>query len=169
MESFYYDHNEDQELVKKPLSASVLRYLQDVIDPQFAVISEEDYWRNHAKWMMTAVRSSYFMHGGAAHWALEMEPFAVLRFTNGTVEVVEVPKLDSDEVDDDPQYDMIFDSWDDVMEGETNNWTACTEEDGEVIADCMDWTNDLHTRMHEKIPLESLFETGDEDSDDESE
>jgi len=158
MDSFYYSHTEDGVLVKKPLSELVRNYICEAVDPALQAVDRDEYWRKHGKWMITAVRSSYFVHDGAAYWALELAPFTVLRFRNNSIEAAELVASQADDVDDDPQYDTIFDSWDDIMERETAEWERCSDEDADLIAECMDWTEALHAEMHARIPIESLFD-----------
>jgi hypothetical protein len=159
--SFHYDHMEDRGLVKKALSEQVETYFVEEILPKFEEISYETYWRKHAKWIWSAVKSSYFIYDDAAYWAQSLDPFTVIRFQDRKVCVVEVPMEDYDDEGVNPQDELIFDSWDDIMEKQNEFWEECSDDEAAIITSAIGWTGDVHNEMNEKIPLEEILKGDD--------
>lgn len=161
MEPYYYGHDSDQKLIKKPVPENLCDYVIEKVDPTLQPIANETYWRRYAKWFMSAVRTCYFVHRDRVYWALDLAPFPVLRFSQGKIEACELPRIEDE--DENPQVDLVFYAWDDLMEFELDEWERCSQEEADLIDRCLTWTNDVHQELNEIIPLKSLLTPNDED------
>ena len=47
---------------------------------------------------------------------------------------------------------MVYDSWDDVMGHETDNWKRCTSSMENLVETCNTYAMKVHDQWHEKSP-----------------
>ncbi len=59
---------------------------------------------------------------------------------------------------EDPVYDMVFDSWDDIMEDRTDVWKRASSSIENMVDRCNKYSEKVHQTWSQKIPMEKLME-----------
>jgi hypothetical protein len=151
---FYYSNVEGQ-LVKKYLEKGDCKFFADRVIPSLAKIDEKSYWTGPAKNMQMGTRQSYVFYNDKCYWLIE--GLEIIEMTTDVFRYGELSEDYTDEDDNDPAYNLIFQSWDDRMEGKDKEWKACSKHEVRKIDDIANWTNTVHEKWSKKIPMDELL------------
>ncbi len=154
--SIFYN-NVGEGLISKKLPRHVKKYLELEVLPRLEPISDERYWKELARWMMTAARQSYVLHDSRCYWCID--GMHIVEMTPSGFRYANVAALYEKYEDDvqNPAYDIIYDSWDDITEGELDEWKPCSKKIAALIDQNLSHSNLVHEEWNAKVPMEELL------------
>jgi hypothetical protein len=147
--NFVYDDGEDPTLFTGPVPDSDAAYLRQALN-FLKPLSDDDYLNGPAVVLQTVAKHSYLLDGDVVYWCIEWEPGLIvvkmapdaeIQWTalrspvpnfGGREPLPEDGDPDEYEPDNDPQYNLIFTSWDAQFDEEEREWGSFVPADADV-------------------------------------
>lgn len=141
-----FGEGDETTTMTRAVPAEDAAYLQEEVIPRLRELSEQDYEFGPALILSTLARFSYVLAAPYVYWCVEWKPgLLTLRFAPdggmqwaalpspnpefGGREATEEEMDDFDEDAEDPQYNLVFDSWDDTFDRDREGWTPISDTD----------------------------------------
>jgi hypothetical protein len=156
----------------KPVRPLYASYLHDEIIPRFQGLSEDQYLGGPIGILTTAARFSYVLYNEAVNWCIEWSPgLLVINVTSDSMKwaarrspnpqfggrsatAAEIEKYEDWEDSWEkqhllppPQYGLVFDAWDDIIEESFSNWQSTTEQQSRTVRMIFDRMDELAGRL----------------------
>ena len=155
-----FDEDDETTTMTRPVDAADAAYLREKVIPVFRPLSVDEYSFGPAAILQTGAHFSYVLDGAVVYWCVEWQPgLLVIRFAPdgemawaalkspvpgfGGREATEAEWDAYDEDAENPQYNLVFDAWDDIFDREREGWEPISAADQEAYAAALAPVNTL--------------------------
>jgi hypothetical protein len=165
-----FGEDDETTTLTRPVDGGDAEYLREKVIPLLRPLSADEYSYGPAAILGTAAHYSYVLDGGIVYWCVEWEPgllvirfapdgemaWAALKSPNPEFGGREATEAEWDAYDEDaenPQYNLVFDAWDDTFDQEREGWEPISEADQEAYTAALAPVNALSEAL--KLQWES--------------
>ena len=141
-----FGEDDETTTLTRPVDAVDVEYLREKVIPVLHPLSVDEYSFGPAAILHTAAPHSYVLDGTVVYWCVEWAPgLLVIRFAPdgemawaalkspvpgfGGREATEAEWDAYDEDAENPQYNLVFDAWDDIFDQEREAWEPISASD----------------------------------------
>ncbi len=164
-----FDEDDETTTMTRPVDEVDAEYLRETVIPVLRPLSVDEYSFGPAAILHTMARYSYVLDGTVVYWCVEWKPgllvirfapdgemaWAALKSPNPAFGGREATEAEWDAYDEDanPQYNLVFDAWDDIFDDEREGWDPISAADQEAYAAALAPVNTLSEAL--KVQWES--------------
>lgn len=168
-----FGEDDETTTMTRPVDEVDAEYLREKVIPVLRPLSVDEYSYGPGAILGTAAHYSYVLDGAVVYWCVEWQPgLLVIRFTPhgemtwaalkspvpgfGGREATEAEWDAYDEDAPNPQYNLIFDAWDDIFDQEREGWESISASDQAAYTAALAPVNTLSETL--KLQWESRSE-----------
>jgi hypothetical protein len=168
-----FGEDDETTTMTRPVDEADAEYLREKVVPVLQPLSVDEYSSGPAAILGTGAPYSYVLDGAVVHWCVEWAPgllvirfapdgemaWAALKSPNPGFAGREATEEEWDAYDEDaenPQYNLVFNAWDDIFDQDREGWEPISEADQKAYAAALAPVNTLSEAL--KLQWESRSE-----------
>jgi hypothetical protein len=162
-----FGEDDETTTMTRPVDEVDAEYLREKVIPVLHPLSVDEYSFGPAAILQTGAPYSYVLDGAVVYWCVEWKPgllvirfapegemaWAALKSPNPEFGGREATEAEWDAYDEDaenPQYNLVFNAWDDIFDQDREGWEPISESDQDGYAAALAPVNTLSEALKQQ-------------------
>jgi hypothetical protein len=162
-----FGEDDETTTMTSPVDDADAEYLREKVIPVLRPLSADEYSFGPAAILHTMAHYSYVLDGAVVYWCVEWKPgllvirfapdgemaWAALKSPNPEFGGREATEAELDAYDEDaenPQYNLVFNAWDDTFDQEREGWDPISDSDQAAYAAALGPVNTLSEAVRQE-------------------